>query len=64
MIHLESLHQLKKKKNLKEEISYLNKIIDKMKVRDTEILLLKKENKDLREQYTSNRNNMVSIDKD
>jgi len=58
---LEAQNPYEQIQNLKEEISYLNKIIDKMKVRDTEILLLKKENKDLREQIVRNNENLISI---
>lgn len=61
---IEALNPYKEIEKLKEEILYLNEVIEKMKIRDTEILLLKKENKDLKEQYTSNRNNIIPIKKD
>ena len=58
---LEAQNPYEQIQNLKEEMLYLNKVIDKMKVRDTEILLLKKENKDLKEQIAVNNENLISI---
>lgn len=58
---IDLLSPYKEIEKLKKEILYLNEVIEKMKVRDTENLLLKREINDLRDQYISNRNNIIPI---
>lgn len=45
------------------EIIKLQDTIEMMKVRDTELLLLKRENRELKEQINTNKNNIIQLNK-